>query len=83
MLSQPALFAGLRRGNTKGMALLAKQGVAAVARALGPNLTFVGEVADGDVFGIAWPLHILLAHLERCAHGMDAAHKAGVRTKRP
>ena len=57
VLGHPALVARHGRGDAQGEALLAQQGVAAVARAEGPDLSGLGEV--GDVLRlIARPGHI-------------------------
>ena len=62
---------GHRRGDAQRVALLAQQRVAAVARAVGPDLTGLREV--GDVFlGIARPRHIGLAGLQWRTHRMQA-----------
>ena len=44
VLGHPALVAGHGRGDAQGEALLAEQGVAAVAGAVGPDLAGLGEV---------------------------------------
>ena len=46
MLGEPALVAGHHRGDAQGVALLAQQGVAAVAGAVGPDLAVFREVDD-------------------------------------
>ena len=60
VLGQPALVAGHRRGDPQREALLAEQGVAAVAGAEGPDLARLGEVDDVLVVGVAGPGHVLL-----------------------
>ena len=49
------LVAGHGRGDAQGEALLAEQGVAAVARAVRPDLARLGEVGDVLVVGVARP----------------------------
>ena len=62
MLGQPALVAGHHRGDAQRVALLAQQRVAAVARAVGPDLPGLREVRD--VLGlVARPRHVRLARL--------------------
>ncbi len=58
VLGQPALVAGLHRGDAQGVALLAEQRVAPVARAERPDLAGLWEVADVLVLRIARPGHI-------------------------
>ena len=55
MLGQPALVAGHRRGDPQREALLAEQGVAAVAGAEGPDLARLGVVDDVLVVLVAGP----------------------------
>ena len=78
MLGQPAVVAGHHRGDAEREALLAEQGVAAVARAVRPDLARVGEVDDVLVVGVAGPGHVDLARLERCADRMQAGHPLAV-----
>src|SRR5207253_6541651 len=52
--------------------LLAQEGVAAVAGAVGPDLAGLGEVDDVLVLGVAGPGHVGLTGLERRAHGVQA-----------
>ena len=57
MLGEPALLAGEDGGDAQRVALLAQQGVAAVAGAVGPDLVGLGEV--GDVLLVAArPRHV-------------------------
>ncbi|GAA4964412.1 hypothetical protein GCM10023238_35050 [Streptomyces heliomycini] len=73
VLGEPALVAGHDGGDAQGVALLAEQGVAAVAGAVGPDLAVLGEVRD--VLGpVAGPGDVLLAGFQRGAHrvhGLD------------
>src|SRR5665811_1006173 len=53
VLGEPPLVAGDHGRDTKAVALLAQQGVAAVARSVGPDHPFLGELHD--VLGVvAW-----------------------------
>ena len=66
VLGHPALAAGHDRGDAQGQALLAQQGVAAVAGAVGPDQVLFREV--GDVLLLdrgAGPGRVLLAGLQR------------------
>ena len=78
MLGHPALVAGHRRGDPQREALLAEQGVAAVARAVGPDLARLGEVDDVLVVGVARPRHVLLALGERGAERVQAGDEVAV-----
>ena len=60
VLGQPALVAGHDRGDAQSVALLAEQGVAAIAGAIRPDFPGFGEVDDVLRF-IAGPGHVLLA----------------------
>ena len=55
VLGQPAVVAGHHRGDAQREALLAEQGVAAVARAEAPDLAGLGEVDDVLVVRVARP----------------------------
>ena len=77
VLSQPTLVTAHGGRNAQRKALLAQQSVAAVARAIRPDLTRLWKVHD--VFGlVARPFHIGLARGQRCAHGVHARHKSAV-----
>ena len=75
VLGQPALVAAHGRGNAQREALLAQQRIAAVTRAVGPDLARLG-VMD-DVLGlVAGPGGLVLfAVLERRADGVHAGHE--------
>ena len=77
MLGQPALVAGHHRGDPQRVALLAQQGVAAVAGAVRPDHPLLGEL-DDVLLGVARPLHVLLAGLERGADGVQGGDVLGV-----
>ena len=78
MLGEPALVVGHHRGDAQRVALLAQQGVAAVARAEAPDLTCLGEV--GDVLGlVARPRDVGLARLQRGADGVQGRNEAVAR----
>ena len=74
MLGHPAVVAGHGGGDAQGEALLAEQGVAAVARAVGPDLAGLGEVHDVLVLGITRPRHIGLALGQRHTYRMHTWH---------
>ena len=78
MLGQPALVARHDRRDAQGEALLAEQGVAAVARAEAPDLAGGGEVDDVLVVGVARPGHVGLALLQGRAEGVQAGHPVAV-----
>ena len=75
VLGHPALVAGDVGGDAQGEALLAEQGVAAVAGAVGPDLAGLGEV-DDVLFVVAGPGDVLLAGREGRADGVHAGHDA-------
>jgi hypothetical protein len=77
VLGEPALVAGHDRGDAQGEALLAQQGVAAVARAVGPDFARLREVDDPLVV-VAGPRHVGLAGVERRAQGVDGRHEETV-----
>jgi len=68
VLGQPALVSGHGRGDPKGEALLAQEGVTPVARAVGPDLLGFWEVHDVLALGIAGPGNIDLGRMERATH---------------
>ena len=79
MLGHPALVVGHGGGDAQRVALLAEQGVAAVAGAVAPDGALFGEVHD--VLGVvARPRHVGLALFERGADGVQALDVAGVVT---
>ena len=75
VLGEPALVAGHRRGDAQGEALLAEQGVAAVAAAVAPDRALLGEVHDVLVLGVARPRHVLVPGASGtptvCMHGTN------------
>ena len=73
VLGHPAIAARHRRGDTQREALLAEQGVAAVARTEGPDLVGLGEVGD-VLFVVAGPGVVFLTFLERNADGVDGGN---------
>ena len=78
VLGQPALVAGHHRGDAQGEALLAQQGVAAVAGAVGPDRALLGEVDDVLVLGVARPGHVVLALFEGRADRVQAGDEVAV-----
>ena len=73
VLGHPALVARDVRGDPQREALLAQQRVAAVARAVRPDLARLREV-DDVLLRVARPGHVLLAGRERRADGVHAGH---------
>ena len=77
VLSQPALFAAHGRGDAQRKALLAQQRVAAITRAVAPDLLRLWVVHD--VFGlVARPGHVFLAALQRRADAVHTRHEVAV-----
>ena len=70
MLGHPAVAAGHGRGDAQRVALLAQQGVAAVAGAEGPDLVGLREVGD-VLLVVAGPGGVLLVLGQRGADGVD------------
>ena len=81
--SQPSLRA-IDRGDAQGQAFLAQQGVAAVARAVGPDGGILGEVHDVLVLGVALarPGHVSLERGERRAHRVQTGDELAVVAQR-
>ena len=75
VLGHPALVAGDAPRRCAGVALLAEQGVAAVAGAVAPDRALLGEVDDVLRVG-ARPGDVLLALGERRADGVQGRHEA-------
>mmetsp|Transcript_33935 Transcript_33935/g.73142 ORF Transcript_33935/g.73142 Transcript_33935/m.73142 type:complete len:271 (+) Transcript_33935:1080-1892(+) len=61
VLGQPPFLSSQIGCDAEGVALLAKQGVAAVATAIRPHRRFFGEVADVAILRVARPRHVSLA----------------------
>ena len=79
VLGHPALFLGHNGSDAQRVALLSQDGVAAVARTVGPNFLSFREL--GDVLGvIAWPCHVFLTRLQRGTHGVQGVDKVAVST---
>ena len=77
MLGQPALIASQHGGDPQGITLLAQQGVAAVAGAIAPDGSFLGEVDDVlDV--IAGPRHVLDPGRQGHSDGVERGHEVRV-----
>ena len=77
MLGEPALVARHHRGDAQREALLAEQRVAAVARAVRPDLAGLGEV--DDVLRVAArPRDVRRAVDERGAHRVQRRHEVAV-----
>ena len=75
VLGHPALVARDVAGDAQSKALLAQQGVAAVTRAIRPDLAALGKMDDVFCF-VAGPGNVLLAGFERHADGVHAGHNA-------
>ena len=78
MLGHPAGVAGHHRGDAQREALLAQQGVAAVARAERDDLAGLGEVDDVLVLGVTGPGHVRLTGFERRPHRVQAGYELAV-----
>ena len=75
MLGHPAFIARDIGRNTQRETFFAKQGVAAVARAIRPDFARFGKMHD-VLFLVAGPGHVFLAGSERHADRMHARHDA-------
>ena len=78
VLGQPALVARHHRGDPQREALLAEQRVAAVARAVRPDLARLGEVDDVLVVRVARPRDVLRAVGQRHPDRVQAGHEVAV-----
>ena len=78
VLGHPALVAGHHRRDPQRKALLAQQRVAAVARAVRPDLAALREVHDVLVGLVARPRHVLAPVGERVADRVQARHELAV-----
>ena len=80
MFGHPAFAFGLVGGDAQREALLAEQGVAAVAGAVGDDFIGFGEVGDVLLLdGGAWPRDVRRVAGQRIADGVDALHEGGAR----
>ncbi|CAB4675934.1 unannotated protein [freshwater metagenome] len=68
---KPACIACHHRSDAKCEALLAEQGVAAVARTERPDLTSLREVNDELVVGVAWPCRTCLTWSQWVTNGVN------------
>ena len=86
VLGQPARLAvaccgvAHRRGDAQRQALLAQQGVAAVAGAVGPDLAGFREV-DDVLLGVAGPGNLLDTFEQRHADAVNGGHEGAVSTQ--
>ena len=78
VLGHPALVAGHDRGDPQRQALLAQQRVAAVARAVGPDLAGLGVVDDVLRLGVGRPRDVVGAIGERGADRVHARDEVAV-----
>ena len=74
VLGQPTVITCHHTCNAQCEALLAQQCIAAVTRAIAPDLASVREVRDVFVVWIAWPCRIFLACFERSTNRMQTRH---------
>jgi hypothetical protein len=81
VLGKPALIVRHHRGDAQRKALLAEQGIAAVAGAERPDLARFRKMNDPLLFFVARPGHVLRARRERRAHRMHAWHELAVFTE--
>ncbi len=75
VFGHPSLVARNVGGDAQGEALLAQQGVAAIARAVGPDLARL-RVVDDVLEVVTGPGNVLLSGLQRRAHGVHAGGDA-------
>ena len=85
VLGHPAFVAGDIGGDAQGEALLAQQGVAAIAGAIGPDFARLGEL-DNVLFGIAGPGDILVSPgasgaPTECRHGTTRLSSLSISAK--
>ena len=78
MLGQPAVVARHDRGDAQRKAFLPQQGVAAIARAVGPDLAVLGKMDDVLAIRITGPRHVRLAIGQRHPNRMDTRHEGAV-----
>ena len=82
VLRQPAFGTAHAGGDAQRKALLAQQRVAAVARAVRPDLARFGVVHDVFHIGVARPARLVFfARGQRRAHGVHARHEVAVVTQ--
>ena len=84
VFGQPALVARHHRGDAQRQALLAQQGIAAIAGPIGPNFAGFGIMDNGlaaDV-RLARPRHVFLPGGQRRADGVYARDEEAVATQR-
>ena len=80
VLGQPAFLSSHVRRNAQRKALFAEQRIAAVARAVRPDLARLGVMHDVLGF-VARPGHVCLASRKWRAHGVHAGHKFTLHTQ--
>ena len=81
MFGKPAFIACHHAGDAEGEALLSEQGIAAVARSVGDDLSSFWEVDDVLVLGVTWPSNVSLSSLKWSANGVKARNKVTVFTE--
>ena len=77
VLGQPAFVPGHDRGDAKGEALLPQEGVAAIARAVGPDLPGLG-IVDDVLLGVAGPGDIRLTSRKGRTEGVNCGHEEAI-----
>ena len=82
MLGEPAFVASHHRSNAKRKAFLAQQRIAAVARAIAPDLARLGEVHDVLVLPVARPWHVALARRQRRTDRVNARDEFAIAPER-
>jgi hypothetical protein len=78
VFGQPALVTGHGRRDAQRETLLAQQGVAAIAAAVGDDALLLRVVDDVLGLGVAGPGHVLLALFQRRADAVQALHERSV-----
>ncbi len=77
VLGQPPLVARHDRRNAQRQAFFAQQRIAAVARAVGPDLARLGKV-DDPLFRVAGPAYGFFAYCQRHAHRVHAGNEISI-----
>jgi len=82
VLGHPAFPSCLHRGDAQRKTLFPQQGIAAIARAIGPDQVLLWKVADVlFLHGSAGPRNILLPLGQRSPHRMQARRELAVGTQ--
>jgi hypothetical protein len=78
VLGHPTFVARLYGRDAQGVTLLRQQRIAAVARAIRPDLARFGKMADVLVLGVAAPGAVGLIGGKRESDGVQSAHKIAI-----